>query len=142
MIFVCVIRRLRSLRWNFTLCFLLLSLLQLNRISIISLVKNIKYTATGIDHFSTASTFLSFGEIWKQSDKITEEDRWYTRGVLTLILLTWRMGWALINASKWQMGFNLAFKGLSHFTKIQNFASRVYVLYVNKKDWLPIMSYF
>jgi hypothetical protein len=32
---------------------------------------------------------------------------------LTPILLTWRIGWAPNNASKWQMGFNLAFKGLS-----------------------------
>jgi hypothetical protein len=29
---------------------------------------------------------------------------------LTLILLTWRVWWAPNNASKWQMGFNLAFK--------------------------------
>ena len=32
--------------------------------------------------------------------------------VLTLILLTWRIWWAPNNASKWQMGFNLVFKGL------------------------------
>ena len=32
--------------------------------------------------------------------------------VLTLILLTWRIRWAPNNASRWQMGFNLAFKGL------------------------------
>jgi len=32
--------------------------------------------------------------------------------VLTLILLTWRIWWAPNNASKWQMGFNSAFKGL------------------------------
>jgi hypothetical protein len=31
---------------------------------------------------------------------------------LTLILLTWRKWWAPNNASKWQMGFNLVFKGL------------------------------
>jgi len=31
---------------------------------------------------------------------------------LTLILLTWRIWWALNNASRWQMGFNPAFKGL------------------------------
>jgi len=31
---------------------------------------------------------------------------------LTLILLTWRIWWVPNNASKWQMGFNLAFKGL------------------------------
>jgi len=32
---------------------------------------------------------------------------------LTLILLTRRIGWAPNNASKWQMGFNSAFKGLT-----------------------------
>jgi len=32
---------------------------------------------------------------------------------LTLILLTWRIWWALNNVSKWQMGFNSAFKGLN-----------------------------
>ena len=31
---------------------------------------------------------------------------------LTLILLTWRIWWASNNASKWQMGFNSAFKVL------------------------------
>jgi hypothetical protein len=31
---------------------------------------------------------------------------------LTLILLTWNIGWAPTNASKWQVGFNLSFKGL------------------------------
>ena len=31
---------------------------------------------------------------------------------LTLILLTWRKLWTPNNASKWQMGFNSAFKGL------------------------------
>ena len=32
--------------------------------------------------------------------------------VLTLILLMWNIGWAPTNASKWQMEFNSAFKGL------------------------------
>ena len=32
---------------------------------------------------------------------------------LTLILLTWRIWWAPHNASRRQMGFNLAFKGLN-----------------------------
>ena len=31
---------------------------------------------------------------------------------LTLILLTWRIWWATNNASRWQMGFNSAFKEL------------------------------
>jgi hypothetical protein len=36
--------------------------------------------------------------------------------ILTLILLTWRIWWAHNNASKWQMGFNSAFKGLRIFS--------------------------
>ena len=32
---------------------------------------------------------------------------------LTLILLTWSIGWAPNNASRWQMGFNMVFKGLN-----------------------------
>jgi len=36
----------------------------------------------------------------------------YVHFVLTLILLTWNIGWVPNNASKWQMGFNWAFKEL------------------------------
>jgi hypothetical protein len=32
---------------------------------------------------------------------------------LTLIMLTWKIWWAPNNDSKWQMGFNSAFKGLN-----------------------------
>jgi hypothetical protein len=32
---------------------------------------------------------------------------------ITLIMLTWKIGWAPNNASKWQMGFNSVLKGLS-----------------------------
>ena len=34
---------------------------------------------------------------------------------LTLILLMWRIGWAPNNASRWQIGFNSAFKVLTGF---------------------------
>jgi len=34
--------------------------------------------------------------------------------MLTLTLLTWRIWWAPNKASKWQMGFNLAFNGLKN----------------------------
>jgi len=37
--------------------------------------------------------------------------------LLTLTLLTWRLWWALNNASRWQMGFNSAFKGLIRLGK-------------------------
>ena len=57
--------------------------------------------------FPIGQIVLNF-DIWlfcrKSSQKIT--------GLLTLILLTWRIWWANTNASKWQMWFNSAFKGL------------------------------
>ena len=40
--------------------------------------------------------------------------------VLTLILLTWRIWWAPNNTSKWQMGFNSAFRGLTSWTIYQS----------------------
>jgi hypothetical protein len=39
------------------------------------------------------------------------------RITLTLTLLKWRIGSAPNNASKWQMGFNSAFKGLKCILK-------------------------
>jgi hypothetical protein len=36
--------------------------------------------------------------------------------LLTHILLTWSIGWAPNNASKWQMEFKLAFKGLISYS--------------------------
>jgi hypothetical protein len=38
---------------------------------------------------------------------------------LTLYLLMWRIWWAPNNASWWQMGFNLAFKGLKCWMHLQ-----------------------
>jgi len=35
-----------------------------------------------------------------------------TEWILTLILLTWRIWWAPNDVSRWQIGFNSAFKGL------------------------------
>jgi hypothetical protein len=45
---------------------------------------------------------------------------------LTLTLLTWRIGWAPNNASKWQMGFDLACKALNlnHLGKFSNNTQR------------------
>jgi hypothetical protein len=39
--------------------------------------------------------------------------------VLTLNLLTWRIMWTPNNASRWQMGFNSAFKGLIQFDHLR-----------------------
>jgi len=43
---------------------------------------------------------------------------------LTPVLLTWRIWWAPNNASKWKMGFNLTFKGLSVAT-FPNFSPKI-----------------
>ena len=45
---------------------------------------------------------------------------WKEEGLLlplTLTLLMWRIWWPPTSASKWQMGFNSAFKGLKHSTR-------------------------
>ena len=51
---------------------------------------------------------------------------------LTLILLSWRIWWAPSNTSRWQMGFNSAFKGLS-IINLQIFGTRNYPLATNRK---------
>jgi len=43
---------------------------------------------------------------------MSADGRWDLTRRLTLIVLTWRKWWASNNASRWQMGFNSAFKGL------------------------------
>ena len=50
------------------------------------------------------------------------DERWD----LTLILLTWRIWWVPNNASRWQMGFNSAFKGLTFHTMWLSKCVRVY----------------
>ena len=45
---------------------------------------------------------------WQAHDQLPEP--WHSP--LTFTLLMWRIWWAPTNASKWQMGFNSAFKGL------------------------------
>ena len=44
---------------------------------------------------------------------------------LTIYLLMWRMWWAPNNASKGQMGFNLAFKGLMCFQRVQHYVNTI-----------------
>jgi hypothetical protein len=64
---------------------------------------------------------------------------WYFQlRILTLILLTWSIGWAPNNASKWQMGFNSVFKRLKitlHQTLLScmqygTYLCTVHILYV------------
>jgi len=46
-------------------------------------------------------------------------------------MLTWRIGCAPNNASKWQMGFNLAFKGFSDGKVAMNIIDHIFmVMYV------------
>jgi len=55
---------------------------------------------------------------------------------LTLCLLMWRIWWVPNNASKGQMGFNLAFKGLTVFLQYHS-ANASYSYYI----YLPSMVY-
>ena len=49
--------------------------------------------------------------------------------ILTLILLTWKIRWAPNNASKWQMGFNSALKGLNRLHKSNVYKSNLNFLH-------------
>ena len=48
---------------------------------------------------------------------ITQSLKWMC---LTLSPLTWKIWWAPNNASRWQMGFNSAFKRLNHFALLSS----------------------
>ena len=54
---------------------------------------------------------------------------------LTFILLTWRIWWVPNNASKWQMGFNSAFKGL-----IYSAFGKSLCTYKRRWKWCPQAS--
>ena len=47
-----------------------------------------------------------------QSVSLSTTNHTYENANLNLYLLKWKIWWAPNNASKWQMGFNFAFKGL------------------------------
>jgi hypothetical protein len=51
---------------------------------------------------------------------------------LTLILLTWNIGWAPNNASKWQIKFNSAFKGLNLICHLLALLGAHHIFHVNK----------
>jgi len=70
---------------------------------------------------------------------------------LTLILLMWRIWWAPNNASKWQMGFNSAFKVLMrYFAETSDHISwnilQEHLLIFNeilrRNIWLYLIRYF
>ena len=78
-----------------------------------------------------SETFLILGKI--QWDIINVH-------MLTPILLTWRIQWAPNNASKWRMGFNSAFKGLSthyscHILMKPEFSRQIYKILKYKMSW-------
>jgi len=53
--------------------------------------------------------------------------------ILTLILLTWKLWWAPNNASKWQVVFNSAFKGLNTKYLLQYLRCLfIYLFYIRK----------
>ena len=58
---------------------------------------------------------ISFFSIWSPKKYLVSNSyaSFYLFFKLTFILLTWRIWWAPNNASRWQMGFNSAFKVLN-----------------------------
>jgi hypothetical protein len=68
---------------------------------------------------------------------------WCRDATLTLIMLTWKIRWAPNNASRWQVGFNSAFRGLNHILFLSNplFEERTCVILISgpfkKKDGRP-----
>jgi len=70
---------------------------------------HILYVVTVTEDCTTANS-----EVTVDSDQKGCE-RKQLRTNLTLILPTWRIWWSSNNASKWQRGFNLAFKGLRRY---------------------------
>jgi len=57
---------------------------------------------------------------------------------LTLILLTWRIWWDSNNASKWQTGFNSAFKGLKTFFNAQKWTIYMYSALLPFHSFIPL----
>jgi hypothetical protein len=57
--------------------------------------------------------------------------------LLTPILLTWSIGWAPNNANRWQMGFNLAFKGLNSFLSFSLKDFNLYLLEWQQNQKVP-----
>ena len=57
---------------------------------------------------------------------------------LTLILLTWRIWWAPNNASKRQMGFNWAFKGLKYFIQRMHTSKKTLLRIPRRNICMPI----
>jgi len=76
-------------------------------------------------NFSEFSIFVTISACFK-----------YGWSTLTLILLTWRIWWVSNNASKWQMGFDSAFKGLKFFgvKVVRLYSKRALALLLDTRD--------
>ena len=57
----------------------------------------------------------------RQNNSVTTN--FHTNTCLTLTLLTWRKGWAPNNTSRWQIGFNSAFKELNPKCNLPGFST-------------------
>ena len=60
--------------------------------------------------------------------------------LLTLILLTWRIWRVSNNASRWHMGFNLAFKGLNSSTSFEHYPAHLQEVHVVIVYMQPLVS--
>ena len=76
-----------------------------------------RYAVEGKNCLHRASTGVETQKPCSTHTIMRSTKEWETPGSarkkLALILLEWRIWWAANNASRWQMGFNSAFKGLS-----------------------------
>jgi hypothetical protein len=79
----------------------------------------IKFTPIGVWNKEKFNSLFNFRLLWWYRRIVENDYVVFTRNIwtwLTLILLTWRKWWAPNNASRWQMEFNSAFKGLIRST--------------------------
>ena len=61
---------------------------------------------------SADMNFQQYGRFWMLWSLVFRDFGLSLSPILTLNPLTWKIWWAPNNASRWQMGFNSAFKGL------------------------------
>ena len=67
--------------------------------------QSVAFSSSVVSYFSTWKFFSFFSTMYLRMSR--------TEIILTLILLSWTIWRAPTNASKWRMGFNSAFKGLT-----------------------------
>ena len=95
-----------------------IKLLHTNHVSSLHITALI-YVQKPLEFHFLVTTFLTvFLNVFSLQGKDASKPAGNWFQLLTLTLLTWRIWWAANNASKWQMGFNSAFKWLMFlFTK-------------------------